>query len=55
MTREEYARDYETTGYRHPGGPVVVPDDIERVSEHVPCTFCGHAPHAPCKHRRWAA
>jgi DNA polymerase III alpha subunit (gram-positive type) len=53
MTREEYQRDYGTTGYRHPGGPVVVPDDIERVSEHTPCFWCGQA--RGCEHRRRAA
>jgi hypothetical protein len=53
MTREEYARDYGTTGYRHPGSPVIVPDDIQRVSESEPCFMCGRA-RGLCRHRKAA-
>jgi hypothetical protein len=34
---------------------VTVPEDIERVTEHEPCFYCGVRAGLPCRHRRWAA
>ena len=49
MTRDEYALKY-SGGYARNGQPVSIPDDVERVSVHEPCPFCGTA-RAMCKHR----
>jgi hypothetical protein len=48
MTREDYARDY-ATGHAKTGRPVIVPNDVMRLSEHEPCFLCGQA--RGCKHR----
>jgi hypothetical protein len=50
MTREEYAREY-SGGYNRQGPPVIVPNDVERLSEHGPCWMCGTA-RGLCRHRR---
>lgn len=50
MNREQYKLGWEVRGLtRH----IVVPEDIERVSEHEPCFRCGQA--RGCRHRRMAA
>ncbi len=54
MNRESYAKNY-STGHARNGSPVQVPDDVQRVTEHTPCTFCGVRAGLPCRHRRLAA
>jgi hypothetical protein len=39
MTREEYARNYSTSHAMDHGRSVIVPDNIQRVSESVPCVL----------------
>lgn len=54
--RAKYQRLYSTEHRVHDHGrPTIVPDDIERVSEHEPCWFCGVRAGLPCRHRRIAA
>jgi hypothetical protein len=53
MTREEYARNYSTSHAMDHGRSVIVPDNIQRVSESVPCFMCGMA-RGVCRHRRAA-
>jgi hypothetical protein len=55
MNREEYARRWSTGHRMDHGRPVIVPDDVERISEHEPCFYCGTRAGLPCRHRRWAA
>ena len=50
MTREEYQLKY-SGGYARNGGPVIVPDNIERRDEHVPCLRCGTRAGLSCRHR----
>lgn len=49
MTREDYAKHY-SGGYARTGGPVHVPEDVQRVSVHEPCFQCGTA-RGLCRHR----
>jgi hypothetical protein len=53
MTREEYARNYSTSHAMDHGRSVIVPENIQRVSEHEPCFRCGNA-RGPCRHRKAA-
>jgi hypothetical protein len=56
MNREEYARRW-SSGARDFNRVVDcdVPQDVERVTEHEPCFYCGVRAGLPCRHRRWAA
>lgn len=50
MTRytDEYSGTYHTRAR-----PIIVPENVERLSEHEPCFRCGQA--RGCRHRRMAA
>jgi hypothetical protein len=52
MTKEEYALKY-SGGYARNGGPVQVPENVERAVVHEPCWMCGEA-RGMCRHRRAA-
>jgi hypothetical protein len=52
MTREEYHRLWSTGHAREfAGRTTIVPDNVERLSEHEPCWMCGTA-RGLCRHRR---
>jgi hypothetical protein len=55
MNREDYARNFSGGHAMDHGRPVIVPDNVERVSEHTPCFLCGVRAGLPCRHRRIAA
>lgn len=50
MNKEEYRKNY-STGHALNGARTFVPEDIQRVSVHEPCFFCGEA-RGLCRHRR---
>jgi hypothetical protein len=50
MTKKEYyAKNYSTSHARNGGRPYV-PSDIQRLTVHEPCFYCGAA--RECRHRK---
>jgi hypothetical protein len=54
MNANEYQRRWSTGHARDHGRPTIVPEDIQRVTEHEPCFMCGVRAGLPCRHRRAA-
>lgn len=52
MNRAKYQEQYSTGHARNEAGVrTYVPEDVERLTVHEPCFFCGEA-RGLCRHRR---
>ena len=54
-TYQEHDRRYQQRWFRNPSHNnvvhTIVPEDVERRTEHTPCFLCGAS--GACKHRKW--
>lgn len=48
--REQYRERLSSVHRSYKGHTIVIPDDIERVTIHEPCPYCGTA-RGMCRHR----